>query len=421
MKSPKRLMVNRGGTPEKVSQRSPCAILDTCGACTHLALEYKDSLTRKTEHLKFLLRNAGPEFSEIPVKDCTPSPRTLAYRYSAKLVVGEEFRGRDERWIKIGLYRPGSHDLVDVGRCPVQADAINKVVAYLRGAIRQFDIPVFNEKKKTGLLRYVLVRASENTKQCLVTFVTFGKGEKTQLRAMARDLAGKFTFVEGVLQHIHDVATNSIFQQSEDGDSANSNTVVLTGTNVMEEEIAELKLRISATSFFQTNPAVAELLYFRIAELAALNRTETAVDLYCGVGGITLTLAKSAARVVGIDEVGSSISDASHNAKLNNLGNVQFLQGQVEKTLPELISQGGAQAVSVVTLNPARGGCEASVLKEAAKLRPRAMIYMSCYPETLIRDLKVLSQENYRAVALECFDMFPGTHHYEVLAYILPK
>lgn len=419
MRGPRRLVVNRGETVERFSKSSPCKILDECASCPKLGLEYREQLQHKTDHLKNLLRLAGDDFAKIPVKDCTPSPRSLAYRYTAKLVVGEERRHKTAaRWIKIGLYRPFSHDLVDIGSCPVQSDAINKIIAFLRGAIRQFDISVYDEKKKTGLLRFILVRSSEKTNQQLVTFVTHGKGELTQLRTMARELSAKFSSVRGVLQHINESGTNSIFSNVDD-ERGLENTQVIVGTDNLEDELNGLKLRVSATSFFQTNPAVAELMYARIADLAGLRKGETALDLYCGVGGIALSLAKSGARVIAIDETVSSIKDAVKNAELNGLGNAQFQQGKVEALLPSLATELRPGSLSVVSLNPARGGCEASVLKTVATLKPRSIVYMSCYPESLVRDLKLLVEEGFKVAALEPFDMFPGTNHYEVLAYIV--
>lgn len=417
MRSPRRLVVNRGDEVEKVSKVSPCKILDECGTCPKLAIQYRDQLQQKTDSLKNLLRLQGDAFATIPVKDCVASPHALAYRHTAKLVIGQERkRGMSQPWIKIGLYRPGSHELIDIGGCPVQDFAINKIIAYLRGAIRQFDLPIYDEKTKKGLLRFVVIRSTANSKEQLVTFVTHEKGERTQLRTMARDLVSKFTSVQGIMQHINSEGGNAIF--SSQGDES---TVTLVGTPVLNEELAGLKLQVSSTSFFQTNPAVAEQMYLRMADIAGLQRHETALDLYCGVGGITLSLAKTAGRVVGIDESGSSIKDAAKNAGLNKMSNVQFHQGKTEVVLPQLIESKSLGAVSVVTVNPSRAGCEASVVKNIAGLAPRGILYMSCYPETLVRDLKLFAELKYKCVVLEPFDMFPGTNHYEVLAYLVPQ
>ena len=458
-----RMMVNRAGGAEHVASETPCRILEECQACTLLALDTRTQLAQKTNDLKLKLRLAGDVLAQAQVLDCTDSPLRFAYRHTAKLVVSEKPPLGGKRWIQIGLYKPGSHEVVDIGRCPVQHDALNKITAYLRMAIKDHKITIYNPRTKQGLLRYVIVRTTARTKQTLVTFVTTTP-DKTALRIVARDMLEKFVDLQGVLQHVNDTPGNAIFiaptfKMGSNNSPGSSNTrtftptvrraenstesltegrtdsrtdgamselsepgesVLLAGKDVLTDNLANHKLRASATSFFQVNPPVAERMYFRISELANVGPQETALDLYCGVGGIALSLATTGAkRVVGIEETPSAVADAKLNAEANGCaGKTEFVCGRAEDVLPALMLNKTLERADVVTLNPSRRGCQKDVLEKLCQLQPRAIIYMSCAADTLVRDVKILVEQGYKPVMFEPYDMFPGTAHYEILCYL---
>lgn len=423
MKNPVRLMTNRAGKGEYVMHEVPCGILIQCGACPLLDLDYKSQLAQKTADLREKVAQAGEWLATAAVHECLESPDKLGYRHTAKLVVSERIMTRGDRWIQIGLYRPGSHEVTDISRCPVQSGIINDVTAYLRTALRDHKVSVYNPVLRQGLVRYVILRTSRKTKQTIVTFIVT-KADKVALRALALEMASRFSQIQGVLMHINDTEGNAIFKseevQAETDPQTAGQTICLAGNDALEEHVAGLELKISSTSFFQVNPLVAEKMYFRVAELADLSRQQTALDLYCGVGGITLSLASHAGRVLAIDETPSSIRDLEHNAKANNMANVQAFTGRAETILPEIVANGLVGRPDVVTINPSRRGCQPEVLQAVSDLKPKAIIYMSCFPDTLLRDLKILAQQGYKARLLEPYDMFPGTRHFEVLAYLTP-
>lgn len=443
----RRMLTTTGGNPqaEFVSHEDPCRVLAECRACSLLDLEYRRQLQLKTQDFRALTASKGDVFARTRVMDCTPSDVRFGYRHTAKLVVSErkERFARPtpagaagnaqvkppppKRWINIGLYQPGSHEVVDIGNCPVQTPHINSIVAHLRGALKTFDISIYDERTRTGDLRYIVVRTAHRTRKTLLTFVT-STSQKAKFTPLARDLMERFsTTLEGVLLHVNGSTGNAIFDlttpASERGLTSEGNKdllkdLLLSGKRTLEEELCGLKLRVSAESFFQVNPYVAERMYNRIVELADLAPGENALDLYCGVGGISLLLAKQCRRVVGIEETPSSIEDAKANAEQNRVPNIDFFQGRAEDMLPVVIAQGVNPRYDVVCLNPSRRGCQPEVLDKVASLAPRRIVYMSCFADTLLRDAAALCNKGYKAVVFEPFDMFPGTSHMEILCVL---
>lgn len=421
----RRLMVNRSGESEKVFHETVCRVLDQCQSCPMLDLDYRDQIDFKTKDFRKKLAQAGLK-SQAAVTECLESPERMGYRHTAKLAVSEKLAPPDRRFISIGLYKPGTHHVVDVGECPIQSQRLNKILSYLRVAIREQNVSIYDEREKTGLLRYVVIRTAHRSKDTLVTLVVTAD-DKLKLRPFARNLMERFDFVSGVLMHVNDTRGNAIFQASNDPEAAESSdstasgqTTLLAGQDCVRDSIANLKLRISATSFFQINPAVAERAYFRMIELLSPRPGERALDLYCGVGSLALLMSKSGARVLAVEETPSSIADAHENALTNALHDIDFRVGRAENVLPELIKAGTLTEADVITINPSRRGCQPEVLKIVASLKPRAIAYMSCNPDTLLRDLRQLEELGLQARTFELYDMFPGSRHYEVVTLLTP-
>lgn len=424
MKSPRRLMVNRDGQPEHVKRGMQCSAKECCMNSDLSAMDYKDSLALKSDQFKQLVKMWDAS-AVSRTKNCTPSESTFGYRHSAKLVfqLDPMKKNGEKSWLKIGIYRPHSHVVVDMASCPIQTTEMNHVIGYINRNAISAGLTIYNERTHTGLLRFVTFRQTKKG-LLLVTFVTNGKDDRSKLKTFARNLSAQFSNVRGVMQHINDTPGNAIFashkldqaDERDTGTDESPHNILLTGVGELEETLNDLRFKISATSFFQVNPFVAEAMYRRIVELAELRVGQTALDLYCGVGTISLHLAKCGARVVGIDEVTSSIQDAAQNSQLNKL-NATFTCGAVEVVLPDLVSKGELGKVEVVTLNPSRGGCEVSALNALLSLKPEKIVYMSCNPVSLLRDLDHLKSE-YQVVVFEPFDMFPGTKHVEVLALL---
>ncbi len=421
----RRLMLNRDGEPQKVFHETVCRVLDQCQSCPMLDMDYRDQLSFKTTDFRKKLAQAGLK-SQASVSECLQSPDRLGYRHTAKVAVSEKLTPPDRRFISIGLYKPGTHHVVDIGHCPIQNERLNKILSYMRTAIRELNLSIYDERSGQGLLRYVVVRTAHRTKDTLLTLVV-STDDKLKLRPFARSIMEKFDFISGVLMHVNDSRGNAIFQASNDPETASNETAtngelttLLAGQDCLRDSIANLKLRISATSFFQVNPAVAEQAYFRMIELLAPRSGDKALDLYCGVGSLALLLSRAGARVTAIEETPSSIADAHENALTNALQDINFRAGRAEAVLPELMAQGTLSKADIITVNPSRRGCQPEVLKALAALKPRAIAYMSCNPDTLLRDLRQLEELGLQARMFELYDMFPGSRHYEVVTLLTP-
>jgi 23S rRNA (uracil1939-C5)-methyltransferase len=417
------MMLNVDGQSQKVFHETICRVLDQCQSCPMLDLDYRDQLTQKTEDFRKKL--AGARLSGThSIPECLPSPDRMGYRHSAKLVVNDKFSPPDKRFINIGLYKPGTHFVVDIGECPIQHERLNKILHHLRTAIRDQNISVYNEKTRQGLLRYVVIRTSHRARDTLLTLVVTAD-DKLKLRPFARNIKERLDFVSGVLLHVNATDGNAIFNQNNEADAdeapAHQNTSLLVGQDYLKDSLANLQLRISASSFFQINPSVAEKAYFRMMDWLAPRAGETALDLYCGVGSLALLMGKAGCKVIGIEETPSSIADAHANALANDLKNVQFHQGRAEEVLPALRMQSGLTKADVVSINPSRRGCQPEVLSAIVQLKPRAIAYMSCNPDTLLRDLRLLEEAGYLARTFELYDMFPGSRHYEVVTLLTPS
>lgn len=404
-----RYFLNRNGAAEKVLPQGICKVLEECGSCPSLDVSYREQLSQKTKHLKHLAKAQG--FENISIKDCAASVSKLGYRHAAKLVISEDVKDT-KRWIKIGLYKPMSHQVVDVGRCPVQSEKINQITAFLRGAIKDFKISVYNPRTKKGLLRYVAIRSTKKRGDSLVTFVTSSK-EKESLGALAREMVGQLGCVEGVIQHFNDSTGNEIFNASPQEPDK-----LLAGKDILHEELAGVKLRVSSSSFLQINPFVAETLYHRIADIVGPKPQDNVLDLYCGVGIIALKLAPHVSQVFGIEENQIAIEDAKFNALENDAKEAQFFAGRAEDVLHTLVGTKIPKNIDIITINPSRRGVSDEVLKALPFLGARAILYMSCLPESLMRDLKILGEFGYKPRFFEPHDMFPGTPHYETLVLL---
>jgi 23S rRNA (uracil1939-C5)-methyltransferase len=407
-----------------VTKYALCSVIEECRACEILHEDYKEQLAYKTSHIKKLFSG----FESAKIMPCSESEFKTAYRHSVKLVVEEKFEplkpGQEpKKWLKIGLYKPGTHLLIDVKNCPVQTHLINKICGFLRRELKESKITVFNPKKMTGDLRYLIIRQSRSLQTTLVTLVV-RNANKTELKNFARKMTQEFSGrIEGVLVHVNQSTGNSIF------DFENESSELLTGFDHMTDTIAGIPLRFSAQSFMQVNPSVAEKMYFRIAELLSISPEENVLDIYCGVGSIGILLSKTARTVVGVEENIHAVSDAIYNAQKNNQKNIEFISGNASQVLEKIVQDkestekfiNSGKYFDAICLNPPRKGCSTEVLNAVVRANPKRIAYMSCFPDTLKKDLELLCEQNYEVQMIEPYDMFPGTKHVEVLCVLNKK
>ncbi len=323
------------------------------------------------------------------------------YRNKAQVPIGEQEGG-----LVGGFYAQSSHRIIDMKECLIQHEQNDQVVAKVKHIAGELGIRAYDEKTGRGLLRHVIAKYGFATGEIMIVLVTNGKQIPKQdelVGLLRRDVPG----VVSICQNINTDKTNVIFGPT---------TRVLWGSEAIRDAIGDVQFLISARSFYQVNPVQTETLYNQALDYAQLTGEETVIDAYCGIGTISLFLAKRAKEVYGVEIVKEAIADARRNAELNDIRNVSFQTGPAEEVIPAWREQGIQPDVIVV--DPPRKGCDEALLDTILVMRPAHVVYVSCNPSTLARDLRVLEDGGYRTVEVQPVDMFPHTTHVESVTKI---
>ncbi|MCL2528644.1 MAG: 23S rRNA (uracil(1939)-C(5))-methyltransferase RlmD [Defluviitaleaceae bacterium] len=382
-------------TPSPHRIESPCPISQKCGGCQWQNCDYKAQLGFKTDIVKDALARIGG-LSNAPVADVIGMDNPQPYRNKAVFpIVPTEGGG-----FEIGMYAPRSHRIIPVEVCAIQHPAHVEVLKVLRRHMGSYNISAYDETAHKGIMRYVIVRTSKATGEIMVVLVVNGNGVPMEEElAEALTNAGAATIVI----NRHRARGNTIM-----GDGFR----VVTGEGFIRERIGQVWYQLSAPSFFQINPVQAEALYNIAVEFAGLTGSEHVLDAHVGVGGVALQAAGKAKEVVGVDIVAEAIADAAKNAEINDIGNAKFVRGAAEEVIPEMLKSGVAP--DVVFLDPPRKGCEKELLDGLVAAEVATIVYISCDPATLARDVKILAEGGYKLTAAQPVDMFPMTGKVEV-------
>ncbi|HAZ15832.1 MAG TPA: 23S rRNA (uracil(1939)-C(5))-methyltransferase RlmD [Parachlamydiales bacterium] len=370
-----------------------CPLFGRCGGCQIMHLDYNEQLVLKRQRVIDSLERIG-KLKGIEVLPCLPSPSSLHYRNKIQLPVVPSENG-----LKIGLYARNSHDLVEMEKCFIHAPLGEKVLERLLPLLKASSVTAYDPKTGSGELRYLLIKSALSTDQAMVILVTKGAPSR-ELCAFAHALKETCGEVRGVVRNENESADNTVLGSSYQ---------LLVGEGAIEERLLGLSFKVSPASFFQVNPLQAEVLYKQALSLADLQGDETLLDAYCGVGALSLLMAQRAGKVLGIDCVSQAIADAKNNAQNNQICNVEFACGLAEEFIPTL------RSLDVALLNPPRRGCDSSLLQRLSELAPRRILYISCDPATLARDLAFLNERGFSIDTVQPFDMFPQTAHVETL------
>ncbi|HIW22123.1 MAG TPA: 23S rRNA (uracil(1939)-C(5))-methyltransferase RlmD [Candidatus Dorea intestinavium] len=374
-----------------------CPVYDKCGGCQLQHLDYGAQIKAKTLQVKETLTRIG-HLKDINVLPTLKAAEPFYYRNKMQFPVSAR-KGR----VEIGCYAAASHDVVDVEHCYIQKTINNDIVAVVRKWMKEYKIAPYDEDRGSGLVRHVMGRVGAKTGEVMVVLVTTTY-DIPHIKELISDLRKTIPNLKSVIQNINKRHTNVILGTKER---------VLFGKAAINDKIGDLSFKISAQSFFQVNTEQAEVLYNKAIEFASLTGKETVFDIYCGTGTISLFLAKQAKAVYGIEIVPSAILDARKNAEYNKRANVTFMLGDAAQKLPELLHMGVKP--EVVVIDPPRAGCEERVLKAIAGVKPKRIVYVSCNPSTLARDLALLEKEGYKTSKVQPVDMFPQTYHVETV------
>jgi 23S rRNA (uracil1939-C5)-methyltransferase len=381
--------------------RPHCIVADKCGGCQwqHINYEYQ---TQIKQHLvqETLTRIGG--FTEIPLDPILASSHHLGYRNKVTYPFGLSAT----KQVQTGYYRKGSHKLVNLNQCPVQDDRLNPLLAEIKQDIQQRGWTIDQNLTGTGQLRHLSLRIGKHTGEILLTLVTT-TWDLPGIETQADQWLQRYPNLVGVSLNLNQAKTNVIFGEQ---------TRTIKGKPYLKEIFAGLELRLLPDTFFQINTEAAEKVLHLISEKLNLQGQELLIDAYCGIGTFTLPLAKQVNQAIGIEVQSSSVEQARKNALINKISNVTFYAGPVEHWLAQL------PRPDLLFLDPPRKGCDRLVIETIREILPHRLVYLSCQPATLARDLKLLCQNNlYQLTWIQPLDFFPQTAHIETVVFLENK
>lgn len=385
-------------SPERVAP--VCPVYEECGGCQLQHLSYAGQLEVKRQQVQDALLRIGHLDTEVlPVIGCG-DPWNYRNKMQFPAALGAEGK------INIGCYAAATHSVVDADGCMIQKAANNDVLLTVRKWMNRFGISAYDEKTGKGLVRHVMSRVGVRSGQVMAVLIT-SEYDIPHKKELIEWLQKYVPGLVSVVQNINKKPGNIVM---------GAKARVLYGAPTIKDGLGALSFNISAQSFFQVNSEQAEKLYNKALEYAALSGQETVIDVYCGTGTISLYMAKHAKKVYGIEIVAPAIDDANKNAQDNNCANAEFILGDAAEKLPQLLA-GGVQP-DVVLVDPPRAGCEERVLAAIAAVQPVRIVYVSCNPASLARDLAYLEQHGYKAAVAQPVDMFPMTSHVETVVLV---
>jgi len=390
-----------------------CQYCNFCGGCKWQQLSYDRQLEYKKRHVTESLQHIGG-LKNVMVKDVIPSDTIFEYRNKM------EFSCSSKRWLLpseleneeikkdfgIGLHVPGTFDkVIDIKQCEIMPDLGNQILEDVRTFIKTSGLPAYHLRTHEGFWRFLMLRHSVAFDTWMVNIVTTKK-QLDVVQNLADILTQKYPQIASVMNNITD---------SKSGVSTGKEEVCIYGKDHITEKLGELIFKISANSFFQTNTRACIKLYSKVSEYAGLTGKEVVIDLYSGTGTIPIWLSGQANNVVGIEIVKSAVIDAKENARLNKIENCEFLEGDIKDVLPGL-----TYTPDVMIIDPPRVGMHKDVVAQVLKIHPEKIVYVSCNPSTLARDLEML-YPTYDILEVQPVDMFPHTYHIESVALLVKK
>ena len=383
-------------SPHRVNRACPQSKL--CGGCAFQHMDYQEECRLKAERVRQALNRLGGEALEA--MDLLPAPETRGYRNKAQYPVAQE----KQRAIA-GFYREGTHQVVSCPQCGILAPEMDAVRDAVVDYMNQYRVSAYDEGTGTGLVRHIYVRKGWVSGQLLVCLEVNGTRLPRQEALLER------------LQRIPGFATLVLSVHQKPGNAVLGNTFhTLFGPGWIEDTLCGLTFRLSPRSFYQVNHDQAERLYHLAMEGAGIQKTDIVLDLYCGVGTITLAMAKAAGRVIGVEVEPQAVADARDNARRNGIENAEFFCGDAGQAAVSLREQG--LTPDVVVVDPPRKGLSPDVIQALAQMSPRKIVYISCDPATLARDVALLKVQGFQLLEARAVDMFPRCAHVETVAWL---
>ncbi|QJA10000.1 23S rRNA (uracil(1939)-C(5))-methyltransferase RlmD [Romboutsia sp. CE17] len=389
-------------SPYRVKRRCNDSLKE-CGGCQIQELDYQKQLDIKTNEVKQVINRIG-KLENVLIHETLGMEDPIRYRNKAQFPIQKV--GSNPL---IGFYKKKSHDIIPTDKCVIQHEINDKIMKIIKTYINAYKVSIYDEKTHTGVLRHLVTKIGFTTNEVMVVLVANGR-KLPYLKELASVLEENVPGFKTLVVNVNREKTNVILGKEN---------IVVYGDGKINDYIGDLVFEISPLSFFQVNPAQTEVLYNKALEYADLKENDTVFDIYCGIGTISLFLAQKAKKVYGIEIVEDAIKDAKINANLNKLDNVEFYVGKAEEVVPKMYKEG--KTANVVVVDPPRKGCDEKVLDTIVSMKPDRVVYVSCNPSTLARDLAYLDERGYKCLEIQPVDMFPHTMHVECCAKIVKK
>lgn len=387
--------------PSVYRQKPICEFYTQCGGCSLQHIKYEEQLKMKQKMVYELFKNNLDKAYEVLP---TIGMKEPYYYRNKNQVVFKNIKGK----LNCGLYQEGTHNVINTVNCYIQDKIVEKIISTIKELMQKQRLSAYDEDRKTGLIRHVLIKTSKVTKEVMVVIVVGNEifpGRSNFVKA----LTARHKEITTIIQNINTRQTNAVLGDKE---------VVLYGKGFITDILHGLKFKISSRSFYQINPEQTTKLYEKAIELANLNKADILLDAYCGVGTIGLIASKNVEKVIGVELVKDAVNDAIGNAKANNINNVRFICDDASKFMLNCARQ--KQKIDVVIMDPPRKGSDKIFLDALLKLAPSKVVYISCNPHTQVDDLKMLLND-YIIDKVQPVDMFPHTYHIESIVCLTRK
>lgn len=376
--------------PSEIRVEPECEVFSRCGGCNLQHMDYEAQMQLKTNLVKNTLK------------------KSLGYEPSVEPTIGMvwpyNYRNKAQYPVvdgKIGFYAGRTHALIENENCCIQNEIIDSLAKDAFAVIQKYNVSTYNEKTGEGLLRHIVTRIGVNTGEIMLTLVTNGE-KMPHIEEIVNEITAKYPDLKSIIQNINKENGNVILGRE---------CKTLFGQDYIEDELEGYRFKISPLSFYQVNPQQTAVLYNTAKEFAELTGEENVFDLYCGIGTISIFVADQAKNVFGVEIVPQAIENAKENAKLNGVENVEFICGSAEEIIPAKYQEG--KTADVVFVDPPRKGCDMKLLETLKEMKAKKIVYISCNPATLARDLKYLTDNGYEIKKVQPVDMFPQTCHVE--------
>ena len=390
----------------KYRQEADCSTYKRCGGCNLRHIKYEETLKMKQNAVQSLVNKTLKNIkNKLQVQETIGMDNPYHYRNKAQYPVGVDKNGEPV----IGVFANRTHEVIPIEKCLIQNPKSEEIAKFILNFIKKEHISVYNEETRKGLFRHIVIKVGIKTGEIMCILVINGKTIPKE-GILIKNLEENFPQIKTIVKNINTKNTNVILGQEN---------INIYGNGHIEDILGEYKFKISPLSFYQVNPIQAEKLYELGVKMAEISKEDTVFDLYCGIGTISIFMAKYAKKVYGVEIVEDAIKDAKENAKLNNVTNTEFFAGDAEIVLDELINQKKV-IPDIVMFDPPRKGLAKNSINDILSIKPKKIVYISCNPATLVRDLAEF-ESLYEVKSIVPVDMFPFTSHVECVAVLSLK